>query len=147
MQFFEYYLHQELRQLDIKVDKASQRSFLLNPFRIFIETFEDARRMHPKLAGEYRKISVIINKRPVWKHVDDDYILLSYSGQRWEIKNHGKIWARSELTDKNMLVGSEKWEYYDNNRWIVSFGDVFINLFPVHNVDDELSNICSKVFF
>ena len=137
MQFFEYYLHQELRQLDIKVDKASQRSFLLNPYRIFIETFEDAKRMHPKLAGEYRR-KYSREGVPLWKHTKFEMMLI-YSNNRWTIRDivKNKKVARSE--DESRMLTNEEWSYLniDRNRWVIGNGDIFLNLYPEHEQQQD----------
>ena len=133
MVFFENYLHHELKQFDIRTNQASQRSFLLNPYRVFIETFDDAEEMHPKLAGEYRR-KYSKEGVPFWKHVDFELILI-YLNNRWIIKDSvkDKIIARTKENSKRMLT-NEEWYYYntESGRWVIGLEDVFLNLFPEH---------------
>ena len=133
MVFFENYLHHELKQFDIRTNQASQRSFLLNPYRVFIETFDDAEEMHPKLAGEYRR-KYNSEGVPFWKHVDFELILI-YLNNRWIIKDivEDKIIARTKENSKRMLT-NEEWYYYntESGEWVIGLGDVFLNLFPEH---------------
>ena len=115
----EYYFYHELKQLDVKVTDESERSFLLFPFRLFVEAWGRVGELYPGLAGEYRKmIGQSSGKRPVWTNIEDERIRLFYSetDKRWKIVNDNddSVWTRSEVTEKNMLIG-ENWEYLDTD--------------------------------
>ena len=56
MQYYELNIYHEMKQLDVKETKISELSFLLFPFRVFIEVFEDVEDLYPYIAGEYRKV-------------------------------------------------------------------------------------------
>ena len=56
MEYYELNIYHEMKQLDVKETKISELSFLLFPFRVFIEVFEDVEDLYPYIAGEYRKV-------------------------------------------------------------------------------------------
>ena len=133
MVFFENYLHHELKQFDINTNQASQRSFLLNPYRVFIETFDDAAEMHPKLAGEYRR-KYNSEGLPYWEHTKYALILL-HKKNKWIIKDSVKDEELARTKENlNGMLTNEEWYYYntERGRWVIGLEDVFLNLFPEH---------------
>ena len=64
MVYFEHAIYQELKQLDVKECEVpeikqcpSLRSYLLYPFRVNLETYDNAKEMYPFVGGQYQRVA------------------------------------------------------------------------------------------
>ena len=101
-------IYNQLKLFDIKESEASQRSFLLYPFRFYISAKIEGFNQHANVAGEFRRVSgAIRNNRPVWRHVNNAFEFDHFNGSWRLIRTSDRSTiARSVMTSKNMLLES-----------------------------------------
>ena len=147
MRFYDRSIYHELAQLEIVESEASRRSYLLNPHRIFVSLYGKIENLLPHLAGEY----LSVHGKSLWQHSTMANVRLEYidGHQRWLLyENRLGAGLRSKPTKKILPSANTEWEFYDfnNTQWIplVRFGQVYVNIFMEHDVDEAHEPTCNK---